>query len=167
MPLFVPTIALLALGTEDLGLLGGQGVMVANTVYAWSFITQTAITINALRWRNGTTATGTSDVGVYDSGNNLLVHSGVQTNSSNTTTTFTLATPLLIGPGSYYLALCPSNSTDTYSGIATTPGDFVAGSSFRSQASGGSSGVLPNTLGATVRAGSFPSIAAVLAGGLS
>jgi hypothetical protein len=76
----------------------------------------------ALRTQIGTAGNGHIQLGVYDEGKNLLYASA----STTTTTgimTLTLATPLPLAPGRYYLSLWIDNAVDqTYSAELTTAG---------------------------------------------
>jgi hypothetical protein len=144
----------------------GSGVLTANIVYLIAVTLTAGVSVSGMRWRVTATATGTTDLGLYDASGNLLVHTGAITNVASTTMTSNFSSNYALSPGNYYLALCPSNSTDTYGTTASlsTPG---AVSDLRQATNAGTSGVLPSTTGViaapTTR---FPLFCGVVVGGL-
>lgn len=141
---------------------GASHVLTANQVYLWGFEIQTPITIDTLTWKMAATVTGTTDVGIYDANGNLLAHSGATTNVANSNNTATLTNALSIGPGRYLLALCPSNGTDTYSGVNAAGSGLVRSMGCANAAT---AGVLPATTGTLSAAGNVPLMRAHVVGG--
>lgn len=146
---------------------GTTGVMTANQVYLIAVSTPVQCAVTGMRTHVGSTATGTTDMGVYDSNGNLLAHTGAVSNSASTTMTNSLSSSYTLAPGNYFLAFCPSNSTDTYSkiGALNTPGAISA---FRVATNTGTAGVLPNTLSTILAptSGGAPVFSGVVSGGL-
>src|SRR5258708_2705457 len=91
----------------------------ANTVYLWAFELLTNVTITGMRFRNGTTATGATNLGIYTAAGNLIAGSdtGAQTDAVSTTKTATYGSPVVLGPGQYFLALACNNATDTFNAL--------------------------------------------------
>jgi len=139
----------------------------ANTVYLWAFELSTSVVITGMRFRNGTTATGATNLGIYTAAGNLVAGSdtGAQTDAVSTTKTATYATPVVLGPGQYFLALACNNATDTFN--ALTPA-FTDASRAKRATNVLAAGALPATTGAIVINTSFaPALAALVSGGLA
>jgi hypothetical protein len=152
--------------TAEVGAGGTTGGMTANAVYLLAVTVTAACIVSGMRVHIGSTATGTTDMGIYDFNGNLLVHTGAVANTVATTMTNNFSAIYVLGPGNYYLACCPSNATDTYSKVPTiaVPGSI---SNFRLATNAGSSGVLPSTLGTILApSGASPVFGGVVAGGL-
>ena len=95
----------------------------------------------------GATTTGTTDMGVYDANGNLLAHTGATTNTASTNMSQAFSGGnLALGPGQYFMALCPSNSTDTYLAVTSTSRQAPVTRN-RLGVTAGTSGVLPSTSG--------------------
>lgn len=141
---------------------GTSHVLTTNQVYLWGFETNVAITIDVLYWKMAATATGTTDIGVYDASGNLLTHSGATANSANANNSVTLTNALSLGPGRYMLGLCPSNGTDTYIDINAAGSGLIR---TMGCANAGTAGVLPATTGALSAAGNTPIMRAHIVGG--
>ena len=121
--------------------------LVANQVYLYAFELPASVTFTGAKWRMGATATGTTDLGIYDANGNLLGHTGAITNtaSTNMSNAFTGGN-LQLAAGQYFMAMVPSNSTDTY--LAAGSASTLTGTTrFRSGTTAGTAGVLPNTTG--------------------
>jgi hypothetical protein len=143
-------------------------LLAANVVYMYAFETLAPITITGAKWRMGATTTGTTDIGVYDSNGNLLGHTGATTNTASTNMSASLnGGNITLAPGQYFMALCPSNSTDTYLAIgsvaaATTP------TRHRQATNTGTAGVLPGTTGGYADTPSkTPAMSLTISGGLT
>ncbi len=141
-----------------------SGVLAANNVYLFPFELSVGVTITGMRWRMAVTVTGTTDMGIYDASGNLLAHTGVQTNVASNVNSANFASPLNLGPGRYYLALCPSNATDTYFRNAALGAANAIVRAYQG-ATAGTAGVLPNTTGAISFIQTFPDMAALVSGG--
>lgn len=131
----------------EMGAGGTTGAVTANQVYLVAVEVRGMTTIANMRTHVGTTATGHTDMGIYDANGNLLVHTGAVTNVASTANT----NPLIGGNytlaiGNYYIAFACDNSTDTYSRMGTlnVPGAL---STVRFATNTATSGVLPSTLG--------------------
>lgn len=148
----------------------GSGVLVANTVYLWAFTLRSIdmpITITGMRWKVTATATGTTDVGIYDSGGNLLTHTGAIANTANSTNSANFASALMLSPGRYYMACCPSNSTDTYSRAVLLMAGSNADTPSLTATNAGVAGVLQPTTGGTSASANQPVMSCILSGGLA
>ncbi len=141
-----------------------SGVLAANNVYLYAFELTANVIITGMRWRMAVTVTGTTDMGIYDASGNLLAHTGVQTNVASTVMTANFASPLVLSPGRYYMALCPSNASDTYFRNAALGAGNAITRSYQG-ATAGTAGVLPNTTGAITFIQTFPVMAALISGG--
>ncbi len=107
-----PAVKPWALYDGDPGQVSNNGALVANTCYLVGVTLNVPAVLTALRMRFGAGGAGHYDIGIYDSGGNLLAHSG-STVSATGAQTYTLATPLGLAPGRYWLALWVDNATDT------------------------------------------------------
>src|SRR6266567_3875975 len=131
---------------EAITTVGTNVALVANTVYLIPVEVSGACVCTGIRFRT-VTATGTSDVGIYDVNGNLLAHSGAVANSGALQTLNFLA-PLSLAPGRYILAITPGNSTDTYQ----INGGNIAGLVDAYTATNAAvAGVLPATTGVLVQ----------------
>ncbi len=145
---------------ESVTTVGTNVVLVANTVYLVPIEVAGACTCTGIRFRT-VTATGTSDVGIYDANGNLLAHSGAVANSG-ALQTLNLLAPLALAPGRYILAITPSNSTDTYQ----INGGNIAGLVDAYTATNAAvAGVLPNTTGVLVTSAQKLQIVGLIVGG--
>jgi hypothetical protein len=146
---------------------GTTNTLTANQVYLIAVKVNGQTTVTGMRVHVGSTATGHTDMGIYDSNGNRLDHTGAVTNTASTTMTNALSNGnLILSPGIYYLAFTNDNGTDTYS-RATTLAVPGAMSNFRVATNNASSGVLPTTLGAILApTGAYPVFSAVTSGGL-
>ena len=145
-----------------------NAVLSANTVYLWAFELQASAVITGMRWRVAATATGNTDAGIYDSGGNLLAHTGATANSANVQNSANFANALSLPPGKYYMAICPSNATDTYNrvnNIQVGSGSIIERN--LTATNNGSAGVLPSTLGGVSAASNMPTMSAIVSGGLA
>ena len=156
-----PSVIDMGLGADGSA---ASGVLAANTVYMFPFELLANVTITGMRWRMFATVTGTTDIGIYDSGENLLAHTGVQTNVASLINSANFGSALTISPGRYYMALCPSNSTDTYGRVGTLGGSFSIARNYTG-ATAGTAGVLPATEGALSTSASMPVMEAIISGG--
>lgn len=141
--------------------------LVANQVYLYAFEITANITITSAKWHIGTIATGTTDLGVYDVNGNLLAHTGPVGNvaATNMHAAFTSGN-FLLGPGQYFLALCPSSASDNYLGI-TAVGAQAPLSRNRLATNTGVTGQLPTTMGSyTDNPSKIPALALTLLNGL-
>lgn len=163
MPLFNQPLAppLLYVDAFTIGTTGG---LTANNVYLHEIVVQVPVTATSLRWGMFATATGTTDIGIYNSAGTLLVHSGATTNVVSSNNSVSIASTALT-PGVYYLALCPSNGTDTYARIINL---FSANPRSPSllATNTGTAGVLPGTTGGVAGFGTTCSMAIGLSGGI-
>jgi hypothetical protein len=131
-----------ALWDGDLSV-GGNGAGVANTVYLVDVVLFAPAVLTGVRVRFASGGAGHYDVGIYDSGGNLLSHAA-SSNTALVTSTGSL-TPALIGgnvtlntPGKYQLAVWVDNATDTmYRALGG------GGASMMIAQAGGSTGPLP------------------------
>jgi len=142
-----------------------SSTLATNTVYLFAFELFANISISGVRIRVGSTATGTTDLGIYDVNGNKLVSTGAVSNSSNTTMTNNFSSNYALAPGKYFLAMCVSNNTDTLqrlSGVA----NMAPATRFRLANNNGSSGVLPSTTGGTTSTTICPMMAGIVVGGL-
>lgn len=139
----------------------------ANIVYLYAFELQATATISGAKWRVGATATGTTDIGIYDSGGNLLTHTGAVANVASTTQSANFSGGnYTLSPGQYFMALVVSNATDTISGLAV--GNPAVMSRMRQATNSGAAGVLPLATGGYSDApAKFPAFALTVAGGLT
>ena len=142
-----------------------SGTLTANTVYMFPFELLANVTITGMRWRMFVTVTGTTDIGIYDSGGNLLAHTGTQVNAASQVQSANFASVLALSPGRYYMALCPSNSTDTYGRVGSMGPNFSIARNYTG-ATAGSSGVLPASAGALSTSAAMPVMEAIVSGGV-
>lgn len=142
----------------------------ANSVWTFSFEVTANITVTAMRWRMGATATGNSDLGIYDSGGNLLGHTGSVANTASVDCTANLTANLTLAPGRYYMAITNGNTTDTYNRLvnetAGTPLIHRAGVAANTS-TGGITPSLPSTLGAISATPNYVTCSAIVSGGIA
>lgn len=141
-----------------------SGVLTANVVYLYPFELLAGVTVTGMRWRMFATVTGTTDVGIYDQNGNLLAHTGVQTNLASQVQSANFASALALAPGRYYMALCPSNSTDTYGRVGSLGPNFSIARNYTG-ATAGTAGVLPASAGAVSTSAAMPVMEAIVSGG--
>lgn len=167
MPLFTNQPAPWIISSDAVAVSAATGTLAANVVYLYAFELAVQVTVTNMKVRITATATGTTDMGIYDVNGNLLTHTGAVTNTANTTMTNALSGGnFTLGPGQYFLALCPSNSTDTYQRVS--PGNsYSPVSRMRQATNAGSAGVLPATTGGNATSTTAPAFAALLVGGLT
>lgn len=85
----------------------------------WSY------TVNRLELRNGSTAAGNWDLGVYNFSGVKLASSGAVAQSGTVTIQyFSLAAPLTLSAGDYYLGISCSTNTGTFGGSSTSMTSF-------------------------------------------
>lgn len=167
MPLTVNPPPLWIVCNDAVAYNAGSSLLTANTVYMMAFELYGIATVNSIGYRTGVTETGTTDGGIYDVNGNLLAHTGAITNVVTTTMKNALPSPLVIGPGLYYVALCPSLSTDNYSRISSAQGETLGHQ--RTATNTGTSGVLPTTTGviSSTLNSNTPAMIVLLSGGLT
>ena len=161
-PIPKPWVIDMGLGT-DAGV--ASGVLTANAVYMFPFELLAGVTVTGMRWRMFLTVTGTTDIGIYDQNGNLLAHTGVQTNVASTVQSVNFASALALAPGRYFLALCPSNATDTYGRAGSLGPGFSIARNYTG-ATAGTAGVLPASAGALSTSASMPVMEAIVSGGV-
>src|SRR5258707_8563363 len=157
------------IGTEPVGLAGALTILLtANQVYLYLFELSAQEIIAGVKWRMGATTTGHTNMGIYTYAGNLVAGSdtGAQLNVANTNQSFTYATAVTLGQGSYYIALACDNATDTYEGItAPTGGSQI--SRHRAATNALAAGALPATTGTILTAGTKgPGTAVQVSGGI-
>lgn len=150
------------IGNEAIAATAASGVLTANQVMLWAFEITSQVTITALRFRTGPTITGVCDVGIYDANGNLLVNTGAAAPAASSVVSRALATPLIIGPGRYYLAFCASLATDTYFRAVNLGANFTRN---YVAVTAGSAGVLPATTGGIASSVQGLAMEAALQGG--
>jgi len=148
--------------SEENVMQGSSFTLTANTVYLYLLELQGPATIPSMRYRMGATATGTVDLGIYDGSGNLLGHTGAVSTVASGLNTINLISSLNLSPGRYALALCPSNSTDTYIGLT---GAKAGGGRWATATNAGTAGVLPGTTGTILTATVSPITIADVTGG--
>ena len=170
MPLFpsLPQIPDAYLGSDalELSIANGAGTLTANQVYLLAVVVRVTETITGMRWHMTATATGHTDLGIYNSSGALIDHTGATANVAGSTMTQALSNGnLSLSPGLYYIALTNDNGTDTYSkGSSLTAPGAVSGAR---QATNAATGVLPATLGALLPpTGGWPLWCGMVQGGL-
>src|SRR5947209_8243171 len=116
MPLFLPPqpAPLIVSDGETIGLMGSSQTLTANAVYLWAFEIFALTTFTGAKLRIVATATGTTDIGIYTFTGSLLIDTGAIANVANTNMSNNFTANLSIDKGQYFMALCPSNATDTY-----------------------------------------------------
>lgn len=127
-----PPIPPALISNEIAGLTGNTGAISANTVYLYTFELQNGTLIVSVACRLSATATGTTNIGIYSyngslaAGANLVAGSdtGAKTNVANSTLLTTYASPIILGPGIYFLALSNNNGTDTYQTLSPNSTDL-------------------------------------------
>lgn len=133
----------------------------ANQVRVYEFVLPFNTLVRKLAF-NVTTlfAGGNCGVGIYSAAGNLLVNSGAVSTASTGNKTATLATPVLLTPGTYFLAWTGDNTTFTLLGftVGSLEGLMRANNANRNgiAANASSGGVLPATLGAITGGGFNP-----------
>lgn len=157
------------IGTEELAGSAAAGVMTsgANVVVLYEFELTAQVTISGMRLHMGSTATGTTDMGIYNSdGSVKLASTGAVVNSASVTMSNNFSGGnLTLGPGVYLLAFCPSNNTDTYQRVGINPVTLMT--RVRQATNAGSAGVLPSTTGALIAVANVaPVFSAIIVGGL-
>ena len=139
-----------------------------NVPFLYAFEISAYVTVTGMRWRNGATTTGTTNMALYTFTGNLVSGSdtGAITNVASSAVNATYGTAVTLAPGQYYLALASSNGTDTYMAAS-----LASSQSELSRARQGSnllsSGVMPSTLGTIAFAAKEPAVTALVSGGLS
>lgn len=142
-------------------------VLAANAVYLYAFEVYAPTTITGAKWRMGATTTGTTDIGVYDVNGNLLGHTGATTNTASTNMSANFISSITLAPGLYFMAMCPSNSTDTYLAV-TSAATQTTPTRHRQATNTGTAGVLPNTTGGYSDTPSkAPAMSLTVSGGLT
>lgn len=146
---------------------GASGVLTANTVYVLAVQIQSGLilAIPAMTWKTTATTTGTTDAGIYDANGNQLSHTGAIANVATSNMRSNLLIAQKLPSGKYYLAMTPSNSTDTYTRV-TNFGTVNAIAACYTAANAGTAGVLPATLGALTVTAIMPVIGAAITGGI-
>jgi hypothetical protein len=93
---------------------------VANAALLIPFtLTKQATFVEAF-WYNGATVTYNVDVGVYDTGGNLLGHTGsIVSSGTSAIQIAALTASFKAGPGSFYLAIVASSTSMTFTGVTT------------------------------------------------
>lgn len=161
MPLFTTPPAPWTITNPEVVMQGSSFVLVANTVYLYAFELLAPVSVASLRYRAGSTATGTVDLGIYDANGNLLGHTGATNTIASGLQSIAL-TSLSLSPGRYLMALCPSNSTDTYVGQS---GLKLGGGRYFAATNTGTAGVLPAATGTIVTSAIALEVVAVVTGG--
>lgn len=140
----------------------------ANIVYLYAFEIFAPTTFTGAKWRMGATTTGTTDVGIYDVNGNLQTHTGAITNTASTNMSQAFSGGnITLAPGLYFMALCPSNATDTYLGVASTTSKTTT-SRDRQATNSGTAGVLPATTGGySDTPSAVPAMSLTISGGLT
>jgi hypothetical protein len=100
-----------------------------------------ACTVLKLLTYNGATATGNTDVGVFDRNGVKLISSGATAQAGTSTWQAFDTTDTLLVPGLYYFGLLSSSTTATFFSYASKPAGQLLG--VQSQAVG--AGTLPST----------------------
>ncbi len=155
--------------SNDAAAIGGatSTTLVAEAVYLYAFEIDSTITITGGKWRTGTTAAGTCDVGVYDMNGNLLGHTGQVSNIVSTNMSAALLVNVTLSPGQYFMALWASVATDDYLGISST-GTFASESRNRIATNATSATGLPATTGGYAdNPTRIPAMSLTIAGGLT
>ncbi len=68
--------------------------------------------VNTLWWANGTATNGNTDVGIYSVGGTLITSAGSTAQTTvSTIQKVALGTPIVLSPGSYYMAMAASTGT--------------------------------------------------------
>lgn len=169
-----PSIQKTLIGSEVVGL-GGlvTVVMVALNVYLYSFTLDVPTTFSGVKYRTGSTATGSADAGIYSFAGTLLATIGGLANVASTSVNqaFSGGT-ITLGPGQYFAAFTSQNATDTYEGITATNNAVTIQSLYR-QATNPSTVpvsvvVLPNATGGFVNMTSakLPGFSLTVVGGI-
>lgn len=170
MPLFFPPAPTPTLIQNEAIAYSGNSTLAltANNVYVYAFEIAGPVTITAVRWRMGGTATGHSNMALYTFAGSLVSGSdtGAQVNTASAANTFTYSTAISLQAGQYYLALACDNSTDTYLGGAVTVATDAL-SRARVATNALSAGAMPSTLGTISTVAKQPAMAALTSGGLS
>ncbi len=143
-------------------------LLTANNIYLYFFKIDVPTTFSGGKFHTGTTATGTVDLGIYSFAGTLLTNTGAIANvaSSNMSPNFSGGNYTL-APGQYFMAMCPSNSTDTIGGRAGLTNSNGA-DRWRLANNSGTAGVLnPAHGGYTDNPNNFPAFALTIVGGLT
>lgn len=144
---FTPAPAIIS---DDGGVLTAQitTTLAANAVYLRAFTIYATTTIVAAGYRMGATTTGKTNLGIYTLAGNLVSGSdtGQVTNVASSDNKFTYGSAIVLAQGQYFLALSPSNGSDTYMARVATVG--TTNGSYRIAANTLSAGALPATTGA-------------------
>jgi hypothetical protein len=115
-----PVIAPLIICSEAANDVQSLTVTVSTGIeYLYAFKTDTPISVTAIRWDMGATATGKTNAGIYTLAGALVTgsDSGQQVNTASATNTFSYGgSPVYLPPGQYFIAIACTNGTDTYSG---------------------------------------------------
>lgn len=171
MPLFLPPPPqpLIVAGNEAIAVSGSaaSAVLATNVVYLSAFELLVATTFSGGKWRVGTTATGTADLGIYSFAGSLLANLGGVANvaSSPMSQAFSGGN-ITLPPGQYFAAFCVSNNTDNIWSLGVGNGAVYSRS--RQAINSATAGVLPSATGGysdtPVR---FPAFALTVVGGLT
>lgn len=118
-----PIIAPLIIASEAATEVQALTVTLATGVeYLYAFKIDTPVSVTAIRWDMGATATGKTNAGIYTFAGALVAgsDSGQVVNSASATNTFSYGTPVYLPPGQYFMAIACTNNTDTYAGKILT-----------------------------------------------
>lgn len=103
-----------SLGATFSGAPVSAAIPASNNAYFVPLVLPVPFLLKTVWWTNGGTAAGSLDCGVYTAGGTLLASCGstVQV-GTNVVQSVALGTPVLLQPGSYYMALAASLNTTT------------------------------------------------------
>jgi hypothetical protein len=167
MPLFPPALPTPQIIDNEVATqTGSSQTAAANNVYLWAFELQSTTVIVGMRWRNAATAAGSTNMGIYTVAGNLVAGSdtGAVADVLNAVVSFTYATPVVLGPGQYFLAIA-CNAADTFQGVSP----LGANASRAKRATNNlAAGALPATTGVIIsNPAIIPGMAALVSGGIA
>ena len=168
MPLFSPLPQHLIVANEAITTGGASHAMVATNVYLYAFEILVVTTYTGAKWRVSSTAVGSTDVGVYTFAGTLLGSLGGIANTSNTSMSGNFATPILCGPGQYFMALACSGAEPLYSVSSFNNVAVLSRCRVAVNGSAGTPTVLPSSTGGYTNAPAvFPAFSLIVSGGLT
>ncbi len=165
MPLFYPSVPPDIIASDVTASGATSVTFTANHVYLTSFAVNVTTIIVATGWQCGSTAAGKTNMGIYTLSGNLVSGSDTgQVSNSTADVKSTYATPIVLPPGQYFMALSPSSGSDDY---LSRLGTATLQSRFRIATNVTSAGALPATTGALVTTVYEPCIALFTQNGLA
>lgn len=98
----------------------------ANKAFYIPFVLRQPVLVSNLFVINGTTASGNLDIGIYAQDGTQITHTGSTAQSGTSAIQTVSITPVIIGPGVYYMALSMNGTTGTTFRLAPTSATMLS-----------------------------------------